>query len=106
VVVLSVEQIEQRVKKKGQEIEGGQEGCEVLRAMAEVVFEMIALSFEGMVVFILDFPAGAARLHDRRNGFRGERRLGHKGLVVQWCSRGIREREFTPIDGQRIWAGA
>ena len=104
--VLSVEQVEQCVKKKRQEIEGGEERCEVLRPMPKVVFQMIALSFEGIVVFILDFPAGAARLHDRRNGFRGERRLGHKGIVVQLSPRGIREREFTPIDIQGICACA
>lgn len=63
-VGLSVEQIEQRVKKKRQEIEGGQEGCQRLRPMAKVVFKMIPLRFEGIVVFILDFPAGAARRHE------------------------------------------
>jgi hypothetical protein len=106
VVVLGIKQVKPRVKKKRQKIEGGQEGCEMLRAMPEVVFEMVALRFEGIVVFILDFPAGAARLHDGRNGFRGERRLGHKGIVVERCPRRIREREFTPIDIQSIGAGA
>ena len=78
----------------------------MLRPMPEVVFQMITLSFEGIVVFILDFPACAARLHDRRNGFRGERCLRHEGIVVQLCPRGIRECEFTPINVQRIGARA
>jgi hypothetical protein len=48
VVVLGIKQVKQRVKKKRQKIEGGQEGCEMLRAMPEVVFEMVALRFEGI----------------------------------------------------------
>ncbi len=78
----------------------------MLRPMAEVVFEMIALGFERIVVFILHFPPGAAPLHEGRDGFGGERRLRHEGIVVQGCPRRIREREFTPIDIQRIRAGA
>ena len=105
-VVRSVEQIEQRVKKKRQEIEGGQEGCQMLRPMAKVVFKLIPLRFEGIVVFILDFPAGAARLHDGGNGFRSERSLRHEGSVVELCPRRIRERKFTPIDIEGIGACA
>jgi len=79
----------------------------MFHSMAEVVFEMIALGFEGIVVFILDFPARTTCLHDGRDGFGGERSLGHEGIVVQYvCPRGIRESEFTPIDIQGIGAGA
>jgi hypothetical protein len=52
VVVLGIKQVKQRVKKKRQKIEGGQEGCERLRAMPEVVFERGALRFEGIVAAI------------------------------------------------------
>ena len=52
-MVLGIEQIEERVKEEGQEIEGGEQCGEMLRPMAEVVFEMVALSFEGIVIFIL-----------------------------------------------------
>ena len=78
----------------------------MLCPMAEVVFQMIALSFEGIVVFILDFPTGATRLHERRDRLGGERCLGHEGIVVQLRPRGIREREFTPIDIPGIGASA
>jgi len=78
----------------------------MLRPMPAVVFQMIALSFEGIVVFVLDFPARAARPHDQGNSFCGERGLSHEGIVVEQCPRSICEREFTPIDVQRIGAGA
>ena len=65
---------------------------------------MIALSFEGIVVFILDFPARAARLHEGRDGFRGERGLSPKSSGVELRPCGIRERKFTPIDVERIRA--
>ena len=104
-VVLRVEQVKQCVKEKRQEIEGGEERGQMLGPMAEVVFEMIAVRFEGIVVFILYFPPGAARLHERGNGFCRERNLRHEGIVVELGTRGIRECEFTPIDVQCIGAG-
>ena len=39
----------------------------MLMAMAEVVLEMVALILEGVEGFILDFPAGAASFHDRKD---------------------------------------
>jgi hypothetical protein len=74
--------------------------------MAEVVFALIALRFEGSGVFLLDFPAGAARLHEGRNGLRGEGRLRQAGRVVELGSRRIRARAFTPLARERIGAGA
>ena len=105
-MVLGIEQVEQGVKEKGQEMEGRQECGQMLRAMAEVVFEMIALIFEGIVVFILDFPARTARLDDRGYGFSGQRELGHKRVVIELGARGIGERQLTPIDIEGIRAGA
>ena len=78
----------------------------MLRPMAEVVFEMVALRFERIVVFILHFPSGATCLYDGCHGFGGERGLGHKGIVVEVGPLRIRERKFTPINVQRIGAGA
>ena len=103
-MVLGIEQVEQGVKKKRQEVEGGQERGERRRPMPEVVFQVIALGFEGSVVFILDFPARAACLDDGRNGFGGERGLGHEGVVVERRPRSMREREVTPIDVERVRA--
>jgi len=74
--------------------------------MPAVVFEMRALRFEGIVVFLLDFPAGAARRHEGCHGFGGEWRLRQEGLVVELGPRRSRERECTPIDREGIGAGA
>lgn len=94
------------MKEKGQEVEGGKQGSQMLRAMAEVVFEMVPLILEGIVVFILYFPACASCLHDRGDGFGRQRELGHERVVIELCARGIRERQFAPVHIERIGAGA
>ena len=105
-MVLGIEQIKESVKEKGQEVEGRQERGEMVRAMAEVVFKMIALSFEGIITFILDLPARTPGLHDRRHRFRGEGERGDKRVVIELSAAHIGESELTPIDRERISTGA
>jgi hypothetical protein len=47
------------VKHKGQEMAGGQQGGEMLFAVAEVVGQVVALGFQGVVVFVLPLSARA-----------------------------------------------
>ena len=60
--------------------------------------------FEGMVVFILNFPTRASRLHEGGDGCRRDRGLCRKGVVVELRPVGARERKLTPIDGEGIRA--
>ena len=48
------------VEGERQEVEGGEDGGQVLLAVAEVVFEVIALGFQGVEAFVLDLPARLA----------------------------------------------
>ena len=105
-VVLGIEQVEQSVKEKRQEIAGGEKCREMLRAMAEVVFEMVTLRFERIVIFILYFPPRSPCLHDRRNGVGGEGELSHERVVIELGSCRIDEGEVTPIHVEGIGAGA
>jgi len=52
------------VEEKGQQIEGQQEGCQMLVSMPKVVFEVVAFGFEDIVVLILHFPQGSSSLHN------------------------------------------
>ena len=42
---------------EGQQVEGGEDGGQVLLAVAEIVFEVIALCFQDVEAFVFDFPA-------------------------------------------------
>jgi len=48
------------MKKKCQNIQREQKLREIIFAVTEIVFEMIPFGFEGIVVFILYFPAASA----------------------------------------------
>ena len=78
----------------------------MLLTMPQVVLEVVAFGFEGVVAFIFDFPAGAASRDNRRD--RGVRNqvTRHKGIVIQaGAVEFVGDREFAPIDAQRIFTG-
>ncbi len=50
--------------QKREEIQCESHGRQVLLAMAVVMFEMIACGFQGIVVLVLNVPAGSSGLHD------------------------------------------
>ena len=105
-VVLGIEQVEQSVKEKRQEIAGGEKCREMLRAMAEVVFEMVTLRFERLGIFLLYFPPRAPCRHERRNGVGGEGELSHERGGIELGSCRSDEGEFTPIHVEGSGAGA
>ncbi len=74
----------------------------MLLAMPKVVFEMVAFGFEGIVVLVLDFPAGPPSRHNLRHCFLGDLLLGHKGIVVEELAVGRRAGQLTPIDIEGI----
>ena len=51
--ILLVKPLQSSVKQQGQDVKGGEEGGQMLLTMAEVVLQVVALSLEGVVVFIL-----------------------------------------------------
>ena len=54
------------MQEKGEQIEGGQQGGQMLFPVPEVVFQMIPFGFERIVVLVLDFPARAPGGHNLR----------------------------------------
>ena len=59
--VVLVGKFQDGVEEEGQDVQNGQEQGKMSLAVAEIMFLMIALGFEGVVVLVLDLPAGAAR---------------------------------------------
>ena len=55
-----VGQVGDGVEREGQQVEDGKDGREVLLAVAEIVFEVVALGFQGVEAFVLDLPARPA----------------------------------------------
>jgi hypothetical protein len=52
-------------------------------AMAKIVFEVIAVVLEGIVAFVLGFPAGACRAHAEGHAVVGDGITGAKGIVIE-----------------------
>ena len=80
----------------------GQQGGEVLFAVAEVVFEVIALGLEGVVVFVLDLPASPARGDDALHVLVGEGEVGDEGVEVEDFSLVVGHGQFAPVDFEGV----
>jgi len=50
--------------------------------MSEIMFEVIALGFQGIVVFIFDFPVCSSSLCKMNNIGSSNRVIGHEAVLV------------------------
>ena len=62
--------------------------------MSEVVREMIALGFQGVVVFILDLPPGAPGQDHVSHIIGADGVIADKGIVIQHLAIGVGGGEF------------
>ena len=77
----------------------------MLFAMAVVMFEMIAFGFQGIVVLVLNVPAGSSGLHDGLHACVIQVVLCRKGIAIQDGTVGLfGDREFTPIDPHGVFS--
>src|ERR1035438_8353004 len=74
----------------------------MLLAVAEVMFEMAALGLEGVVVFVLDLPAGAAGSRQGRHVVLGDGPVGDPGIEVKHLPLRVGHGDFTPVDFQGV----
>jgi hypothetical protein len=94
-----------RMEQTCEEIQRESHGRQVLLAMAIVMFEMRAFGCKGVVVLVLDVPAGASGLHDRFLGRVIEMMVRRKRIVIQDGPVGLfGDGEFTPIDPQCVFS--
>ena len=100
--VLRVHPLQDGVGQEGQDDEAGQQGRQVLPAVAEGVLEVVALGLQGVVVLVLDFPAAAPGLDDLGDVAAVQRQAGGEGVAVQHLAVFVRGGEFAPIHLQRV----
>ena len=76
------EAIADGMEGEGQEVHGGEQHGEVLLAVAEIVFELVALVLQRVERLVLDLPAAAPGLDDLDAALRDEvvGRVDHLGL--------------------------
>ena len=77
-----VHHIQYGMKQIGKNIECGQVGGEMFFAVAKVVRQVVALGFQIIVVFILDFPAGATSAYDVGHIRGGDQMIGGKSILI------------------------
>ena len=77
------------VDQKGQHHQHHKHFAQVFFAETEVVFEVIALIFQGVECFVLDFPATATPSHQDVGVIRGNRKVGYPGKVLSLAGLGV-----------------
>src|SRR5437879_8520168 len=91
------------MKQEGQQIEAEHGRREILLAVAEVMFEMVALGLEHVVVFVFNLPPSTTGLCHLGYVRRTETVIGDKGVVIELCTRfGIDHGHLDPIDRERV----
>jgi len=92
------------VVEEGQDVHRGQQRGQMLLAMAEVVFEVVALGLEGVVVLVFDFPPGASRGDDGGYVLVGDFEIGDKAIEIDHLAVMVGHRHFAPVDLEGIVA--
>jgi hypothetical protein len=77
------------VEGEGQEVHGGEEHGEVLLAVAEIMFEMIAIVFQDVEGLVLDFPSGSGTSGDLGDVFARDLEAGDKSAIIGGLALGI-----------------
>src|SRR3954468_23671387 len=92
------------VEGEGEQVEADQEVGQGLLAVAEAVLEVVALEHvEGLV---LDLPSGTAARGQFGDAVRGDRQVGHEGVVVDTLARAAEDLDGHPVDAHGIGGAA
>jgi hypothetical protein len=75
-LVVGVPESEHGMRQKSQQIKGCHHGGEILIPMAEVMSQMIAFGFQGVIVLIFDLPTGASGQNNLGDVFLGDFMVG------------------------------
>ena len=90
------------MEEEGQKVQGGEQGGQMLLAMAEIVFEVVALRFEGVVILVFHFPPGSSGLNNLSYGVIGDGVGGDESILVSHPTVRTAHRDFTPVHQQGI----
>ncbi len=101
--VLLIAPFQHRMEQEGQQIETEHRRREILLAVAEVMFEMVALGLKHVVVFVFNFPPSTTGLCHLCHILRTETVIGDKGVVIELLARfGIDHGHLDPIDRECV----
>ena len=87
-----------------QEIQAGEDCRQLLLAVTQVVFEMVALGLEGVVVLVLDLPAGPPGSDQAGDVGLVDRPVGDPGVVIDRVALGVGDADFAPVDLESVLA--
>src|SRR5208337_4000303 len=90
---------------EGEQVQGGQNGREVLFSVAEAVFEVVALVFENVEGFVLDLPSRPAAGCEFNDVFAADRQIGDEAVAIGRLALGVEDLDLKPVDLERIIAG-
>jgi len=66
--------------------------------MPKIVFKILTLSFEGVVIFILNLTSSAPRNHNVFHVLLSDQVIGRKSIFVGNFAIRTRDGEFAPVD--------
>ncbi len=94
------------VHGEGQQVHGGEQHGEVLLAVAEIMFEMIAVVFEDVEALVLDFPSRPGAGGDLGDVLARDLERGDEGAVIGRFPLGVADGDADPIDAEGVLAVA
>lgn len=96
--VFVVHPLQYGVGQKSQDDEAGQQGRQVLLAVAKVVREVVALGLQRVVVLVFDLPAAASCRDDLGDVTVVQRQAGREGVAVPHLAAVVGGDELAPVD--------
>jgi len=81
---------------EGQQVEAGEYGSQVLLAVAEVVFEVVAVVLEGVEGLVLDLPSGAAAGGEFDDVVGTDGQIADPAVAVGGLALGVEDLDLEP----------
>src|SRR5713226_2007313 len=101
-----IDEVSNCVAGERQEVEDDEHGGEVILAVAEIVFEIVALGLERVESLVLDLPAGSAAGGEFDDVGAIDRQIGDEAVAVGDLAGGVDDLYREPVDAHGILAVA
>jgi len=89
--------------EKSQKVKAKQNHREILIAMSEIVFEIVAMVFEGVMAFVFIFPSSATGTDDLSHVLvRDSKVCDECRFIKDFASFFVEHGDFAPIDTECI----
>src|SRR5208282_4252369 len=86
------------VEGEGQQVEGGEDGGQVLLAVSEIVFEVIALCFQDVEAFVFDLPARPSAGRQFDDGVAVGGQVSDEAVAIGHLAGGVANLDHQPVD--------